>query len=76
MLTSSSVSTYVTMKMITADGVEFRMAQMASDFLIIRNVATEHPPGDAEIILTVDGEPTRIRSTFPMASRRASTAPR
>lgn len=52
------------MRMIVG-GLQLPVAQMASDFIILRDAPSNLPPSNAEIIMEVDGEPTRIPVHLP-----------
>lgn len=60
----SSVSTHVAMRML-GGGMELPVAQMASDFIILRDAPSALPVSAAEIIMEVDGEPTRFPVFLP-----------
>ena len=46
-------------------GKELPVAQMASDFIILRDEPPALPASAAEIIMEVDGEPTRFPVFLP-----------
>ncbi len=76
--TPTSLVSYVTMRMIV-NGMTLPVAQMASDFIILRDTPPDIAPCDAEIIMEVDGEPTHYLVHLPAGlaaeKRRTPIAP-
>ena len=57
-------STYITLRIIVG-GAEFPVAQMTSDFIILRDSTLELPPSSGELIMEVNGEPSRFVVHLP-----------
>ena len=57
-------STYVTLRIVVG-GAEFPVAKMASDFIILRDSTLELPPRRGEMIMEVNGKPSRFVVHLP-----------
>ena len=49
---------------LNVNGFVLNVAQLGPDFLTVRN-ATEHPPAEAEIVMSIDGEVSRWNVFLP-----------
>lgn len=57
-------STCITLRIIVG-GAEFAVTRMASDFIILRDSTLKLPPSSGELILEVNGEPSRFLVHLP-----------
>ena len=63
MITSSGHSAFITLELIFGDR-RIPLAQAAHDFAILVD-STELPPGEGEIVMTVDGKTVRMPVFLP-----------